>query len=228
MNFLILVFNHPLVYRIIAYFFYCLSCLIIISEVTIFLNFNLCVFGIAINYTNSISFILPLAIIPLVYLISSTLYGLFNLKISGIFGIYSNKQTDAESLLMLTSFMCRIAFPLGLNFIQILKLSEKTTLEQIMGTTDFIPIFGYKFTIFYPTILIILCLCNFFNIYGSLLNALGLSSFGFESEVRNEQINEGRLILTRSNLIYYILVYLNETNKDRESKSDLVHSWQQV
>lgn len=177
-----------------------LSIILIIAEMTLFLTeYNLSVFGYLIHlFQDSFVLILLFTMIPLCYMINTTMYSLFHLKLSGVYGIYKNKNTDAESLLILSSFMCRIAFPLGLNFIQIMKLEKQTIIQQIMGSTKLLPILGYKFTIIFPTILGILCIFNYFNIFGSLLSCIGLSSFGFENYATNVQITEGNLIFERS------------------------------
>jgi hypothetical protein len=74
-----------------------------------------------------------------------------------------------------------------------------TILESLMGVTDLVPVLGKKFIIFYPTILIVLCLFNIFDIYGKLMNFIGFSRFGFKNQYNDEKIEEGMEILHRSN-----------------------------
>lgn len=191
----------PILLRILGVVLFFISAFLIVAEMTIFLDINLSIFGIIINKATSFYSILITTIIPLIYLINTTKYSLFHLKLSGVYGVYKNRQTDSQSMLILTSFICRISFPLALNFIQILKLKKTTYIQKIMGSTDFLPVLGHKFTIFYPTILGVLCLFNYFNIFGSLLSWVGLSSFGFENEATNDTISEGNLIFERSKFI---------------------------
>jgi len=207
------------VFGVVLFF---LSLFLIIAEMTIFLDVNLSIFGIMINYSNSFYTIIIMTMIPLIYLINTTMYSLFNLKLSGIYGVYKNRQTDTESMLLLTSFMCRIAFPLALNFIQILKLSKKLIIVKIMGSTDFLPVLGHKFTVFYPAVLGVLCIFNYFNIFGTLLSWIGLSSFGFENEATTDTISEGNLIFERSkyNKILYINLVAITQKRDMSSHSN--------
>ena len=199
-----------------------LSIMLLLSEMTMFAEgINLSIFGYIIeNITDNNNksgeygyLVLIITIIPFIYLLNTTMYSLFHLKLSGIYGIYKNKHTDAESLLLLSSIMCRIAFPLGLNFIQLLKLSKKTVFEEIMITrpnaslnsvtkksSHVLPLIGYKFSVIFPALLGILCLFNYFNIFGKLLNCVGLSSFGFENSATTNQINEGNIILSKSKI----------------------------
>lgn len=178
-----------------------LSILMVVAEMTIFLEVNLSVFGIMINKSDNFYSIITLTMIPLIYLINTTMYSLFHLKLSGVYGVYNNKQTDSESMIILTNLMCRIAFPLALNFNQILKLNRTTNITKIMGSTDFLPVLGHKFTVFYPTVLGVLCIFNYFNVFGTLLSWIGLSSFGFDNDATKDAISEGKLIFERSKLL---------------------------
>lgn len=189
-----------LIIRLLGVILFIFSLIIIVAEMTIFLKLNLSLFGILINKSPYFYNTMTFTIFPFVYLINTTLYSLFHLKLSGVYGVYKNKHTDSESLLILSSVMCRIAFPLGLNFIQILKLDQKTIIEGVIGSTNFIPVFGENFTVFYPTILGLLCLFNYFNVFGSLLSCLGLSSFGFENDATNDAISEGNQIFEKSKI----------------------------
>jgi len=59
------------------------------------------------------------------------LNALFNLKLSGFYDINSNNHTDAYSLFHLTLFICRVGFPLCLNFLSFFKKHLNTTLEEV-------------------------------------------------------------------------------------------------
>jgi hypothetical protein len=95
--------------------------------------------------------------------------------------------------------MCRIGFPLCLNFVQILKIPNFTTaLEELMGVTDLVPVFGKSFIIFYPMVLIVLCLFNLFDGCGKIMNFMGFYSFGFTNPYNDDKIEEGMDILHTS------------------------------
>ncbi len=64
-----------------------------------------------------------------------------------------------------------------------------------MGET---PDFGRHFIIFFPAILIVLCLFNLFDIYGRLMNVLGFQSFGFQNPQTEDKIEEGNETLNKS------------------------------
>lgn len=152
-------------------------------------------------------FLLNLAcFIPLIFLFCTCLYGLFSLRLSGFYSMHDNKHTDSISLLYLSSFMCRIGFPLCLNFLQIIKLKNtNTALEEFMGLADIIPVFGTSFTLFYPTILIVFCLFNLLDVYGKCLNIFGFPTFGFNNQQNDDKIEEGVDTLNKS--IIYCLCF---------------------
>ena len=189
----------PWVLRIIAFFLIILSLATLLSEITLFTNLPLSVFGLLVEQADNIYLLNLLCILPLIFLFLTSLYGLFQLKLSGLYTVHHNRQTDAYSLLFIASFMCRIGFPLCLNFVQILKLRDlKTNIEWIMGET---PDFGKSFMMFFPIVLIVLVMFNLFDIYGRFMNFLGFNTFGFRNPQNDERIEEGSEILNRS--IFY-------------------------
>ena len=121
--------------------------------------------------------------------------------------------------------MCRIGFPLCLNFVQILKLKSKTSLESLMGESDFIPVFGKSFMLFFPTVLIVLCLFNLFNIYGRFMNMLGFYSFGFQNQYSDDKIDEGNEALNKMRLSFEreINDKKNSINTNAELNSNLIY-----
>jgi hypothetical protein len=161
-----------------------------------FTNLPLSIFGMLIEQSSSILALNILALLPLVFVFLTSLYGLFNLKLSGFYSMHNNRHTDSVSLLFLTSFMCRIGFPLCLNFVQILKIPNFTTsLESMMGVTDLVPVFGKSFSIFYPVILIIFFIFHLFDGYGKIMNFFGFYSFGFTNPYHDDKVEEGLDIL---------------------------------
>jgi len=161
---------------------------------------QLSIFGILINISNANALLTNLiCIIPLTYLFCASLIGLFHLKLSGYYGIYKNQKTQIISLLFLTNFICRIGFPLLLNFLQILKLklnyNISIALDDVLGETSLVPAIGKKFMVFYPLVLILLCLFNIFDIYGKFLNYLGFSTFDSKDEFNEGKLQEGKRIL---------------------------------
>jgi hypothetical protein len=201
----------PWLLRILAVLLIIMSASTVLSEITMFINLPLNVFGLLIDQTKNIFLMNILVLAPLIFLFLTSLYGLFQLKLSGLYAIHGNRHTYSFSLLFLAGFMCRIGFPLCLNFINFLKIStdkKQTILEELLGVIDLIPVLGKNFSMFYPTILIILCLFNIFDLYGKFMNFLGFPSFGFDNQHNNDKMEEGVEQLEKSNL-FIVLILIN-------------------
>jgi hypothetical protein len=65
----------------------------------------------------------------------------------------------------------------------------------VIGGVNLVPIFGSSFTLFYPAVLVFLCLFNIFDLYGKFLNYLGFTTFGFKDNFNYEKIQDGINIL---------------------------------
>ncbi len=192
----------PWILRILGVICIALTLIMILSEITLFFDIKLCVFAYIIENTNNIYLINLFVIVPLLYTTICSLYGIFNLKIYGIYHITNSKNTDANSLLFLSGFICRIGFPVCYNFLQMLKLENKQTiLEELLGVMDLFPIFGKHFTVFYPIILFILVLLNFFDIFIKISNLFGISQFTFTNYNNTDKIEEGHSEFLRSKII---------------------------
>lgn len=178
------------------------SLAIILSEITLFLDMPLSVFSYVLERCNSILTMNITVLLPLIFLFLTSLYGLFKIKIYGIYHISKSQNTDASSLLFLTSFICKIGYPLCLNFVYILKMrTYRTSLETLLGVMDLFPVFGNNFALFYPTILILFILFNMFDVFGKLSNFMGFSAYGFKTEENDEIFEDGLEKLNNS--IYF-------------------------
>lgn len=191
-------FTMTWVMRILALQAIVMSLATVLSEITLFTNINISLFGMFIDASGSIVVLHILILTPLLYIFSASIFSLFNLRLSGVYGMYKNNHTDSTSLLFLSSFMCRVGFPLCINFVQILKLGKKTILEDIVGSTELDPLFGSKFMYIYPAALLLLVILNILNIYGHLLRLIGISSYNYRSDYAEDKINEGAMIFSKS------------------------------
>ncbi len=106
--------------------------------------------------------------IPMVVLIFIVTYGLFRLRINGLFGLYSNGQTDGVSLIFAAINFSRVSYPLSYNYLQVLDL-DNTQFNSLFGSTNIVPIFGDTVTYFFPALLLIFIVLNYFDIFSKLL-----------------------------------------------------------
>ncbi|EGR30759.1 lmbr1-like conserved region family protein, putative [Ichthyophthirius multifiliis] len=138
-----------------------------------------------------------LVLIPLIYISICVYYGLFKVKIFGLFGLYKYHQTDAPSLMFYSINFARVSAPISYNYLKILGL-KNSCFEKIIGTMDEVPILGQANAYFFPMILIILILFNLFDVYKKILQALGLEQFDFSDNFDHQKINAGKGLLQKA------------------------------
>jgi len=71
---------------------------------------------------------------------------------------------------------------------------QNTAFIEIMGQARF----ARSFTQYCPLLLIVLILCNSFDVYGRVLSWIGLSRFKFSENFNDDKIEEGRLLLQKA------------------------------
>ena len=173
------------------------------------MDFKISIFNLLIDKYENLLTLNILCMIPFLYLLISCLYALFSLRINKIYEVYFNKNTDSFSLIFLTSFMCRIVFPLCLNFVQLLKITKGTTLEDFIGVTNIVPIFGNSFYKFYPAILLFLCVLHYFDMLSFTLKCFGYQHIWYQGNGNKEEdlkIEEGKQLLKQSKIILFIIL----------------------
>jgi len=134
-----------------------------------------------------------LCLIPLFYISVCVYSALFNMKLAGRYGLYPNNHTDAASLVFSSVNFSRVSAPLVLNFLQMLKL-KGTAFQYVMGEVNF----AYSFMRYFPLLLLVLIICNVFNVYGRILNNFGLGRFKFDEETTRDRVEEGKILLNKA------------------------------
>ena len=196
----------PILILIIEIILITFCVIIFISEITLFLkkytSFSL--FGSLINLFSNNLFLLHFAIfLPIFFMFFLCFFTLFNMKISGYYGMYGNRHTDSHSIVFISSLMCKICFSLCLNVVEMIAYDSKNPpilLQKFMNIkeTKYLNYDIYKyFSLFCPLLMIVLVSLNYYNAFGRLMNAAGMNSFDVDSEERDEQINDGKDDLKR-------------------------------
>lgn len=70
---------------------------------------------------------------------------------------------------------------------------------QIMGHMDVISFISDGFNIYFPIILVLLCICTFFSLGSRILHFLGVQQFIGDDDMTQELVDEGRQIVQRGN-----------------------------
>ena len=141
-------------------------------------------------------------LIPLIYLISMTNYTLFKFKLSSSLYMYGPRQTDSVSLITFSSYLSRLYFAICLNFMQAInqvsRYQYRTNFEKFFGLNSYSYIL-YLIR-FFPIIFFVLIVLFIFNVPEKILNCCcGYNVFEFETEERNELIEDGHEYLMKIN-----------------------------
>jgi hypothetical protein len=175
--------------------------IILISEISIPFKYNLSLFGLLLSSVTNVLLLHLVLFIQIIYLLAMSMYTLFKLKISGYYGMYSNKQTDAVSLMYFSDNLCRLVFPLCLNVIMMINHGDnenKTILEKNFSINIQNIVFN-TFNNYSPLILVVCLLMNGFDVFTRLGKCLGLDNFYIESQKRDDDIEEGHDFLMNLN-----------------------------
>ena len=82
-----------------------------------------------------------------------------------------------------------------------------------MGHMDVIPIISDGFNIYFPIMIVLLCIGTYFSLGSRLLHFLGINQFIGDDDLTQELVDEGREIVNRGK--YHFLSCLQPT-EDRD------------
>ena len=168
-----------------------LSVVIVIGEFSIMFQLN---FRLITADSGAVSFQLFLVVLLLFYLTLTTYYGLFNIQISGLYGLDSSGRTDSYSLLQSAMRLTALAAPLCFNFLKRTNVKE-TQFKKTLNPMDAIPVLGKGFQRFFPCCLMLLCVFNYFEIWSKICKTFGLEDLAFTSIFDEMKIVNGRELL---------------------------------
>jgi hypothetical protein len=193
----------PVVLRVIAIALALFSLIVIWCECVFFFDkpvlslFALSIRPIAIR-TNDLLLLLVLSA-PLIYMMLCSYWALFQLKLLSYYRLIPHQQTDSNSIMFSAAMLCRLAPPLALNFIHMLKFSG-SSFQVVMASMERMPFLGGRsFNSYAPIALVLLCVASFFNLGTKLMRCLRIKRFAYgdESEGDERQIEEGKTVLER-------------------------------
>merc|ERR1712014_484011 len=102
--------------------------------------------------------------------------------ISGWYCIYPKHHTDAASILMCSKYTAQLACPMCYQFVLLLNVPGPpgSALQHLVGQMNDVP-FANTVSRIASVVIVLLCICNFFNLYSLAVQKLGLESFDFET-----------------------------------------------
>ncbi|KAJ7415001.1 LMBR1 domain-containing protein 2 [Willisornis vidua] len=127
------------------------------------------------------------------------------IRVFNYYYLASHHQTDAYSLLFSGMLFCRLTPPLCLNFLGLThmdatishKNTQPTAYTSIMGSMRVLSFIADGFYIYYPMLVVILCIATYFSLGTRCLNLLGFQQFMGDSEMTSDLIDEGKELIRR-------------------------------
>ena len=142
------------------------------------------------------------ALIPLLYMSICVSRSLFAVTMFGPFCLRGNRQSHGVSLIFNSQYLVRLQFPLGYNYLLMLKYDTSTTaFSDFIGQMNVIPLFGTKFSVYAPLLIIAVCLLTFFDIHTRILSFLGFQHEDAilvgDQETLDVKVTEGMRLIRR-------------------------------
>ncbi|KAG8131172.1 putative Plasma membrane protein [Naja naja] len=160
-------------------------------------------------YSPALGLILSMACFFTIFFLSICVYStVFRIRVFNYYYLASHHQTDAYSLLFSGMLFCRLTPPLCLNFLGLTHMdaaiSQRTTDQptaytSIMGSMKVLSFIADGFYIYYPMLVVILCIATYFSLGTRCLNLLGFQQFMGDNEMTSDLIDEGKELIRRAN-----------------------------
>ena len=175
----------PSLYKATACLCVLLSLYVIICELLIMVQFET-----PLIYNSN----MPMVSSVLAYLTFTTYYGLFNIRIFSLYNLDSSGHTDSFSLLYSARTLTGLASPLCFNFLKLTNV-QNTQFHQVLNPLDAIPVLGRSFQTFFPGVLFLLCLVNYFDVWTKIVKSVGLEELAFTDVFDESRVENGRKLV---------------------------------
>lgn len=199
----------PWFYRILAIVLATFSVIVVWSECTFFSTKPvLSLFAVFIQLAErTYNYIyIEMACFLTIFFLSICVYStVFRIRVFNYYYLASHHQTDAYSLLFSGMLFCRLTPPLCLNFLGLTHMdssishtnSQATAYTSIMGSMRVLSFIADGFYIYYPMLVVILCIATYFSLGTRCLNLLGFQQFMGDNEMTSDFIDEGKELIRR-------------------------------
>ncbi|KAL4235670.1 LMBR1 domain-containing protein 2 [Mactra antiquata] len=200
----------PWVCRVLAILLTIVSFMVVWSECLFFIQDPvLSIFAVFINLAKEsydYVYIEFASILTIAYLCTCAYYSVFQIKILNYYYIAPHHQTNEYSLIFTGMLLCRLTPPMCLNFLGLIHLDShvthsenkiETAYTKIMGHMDVIPIISDGFNIYFPIMIVLLCICTYFSLGSRILHFLGINQFIGDDDLTTELVDEGKELVKR-------------------------------
>lgn len=199
----------PWFYRVLAVVLSIFSVIVVWSECTFFSTTPvLSLFAVFIQLAErTYNYIyIEIACFLSIFFLSICVYStVFRIRVFNYYYLASHHQTDAYSLLFSGMLFCRLTPPLCLNFLGLTHMdssishqnTQPTAYTSIMGSMKVLSFIADGFYIYYPMLVVILCIATYFSLGTRCLNLLGFQQFMGDNDMTSDLIDEGKELIKR-------------------------------
>lgn len=129
----------------------------------------------------------------------------FRIKFLNLYYLAPHHQTNEHSLIFSGMLLCRLTPPMCLNFLGLIHMDShiiksrvlETHYTQVMGHMDVLSIISDGFNIYFPMIMLAICLATWFSLGSRTLNAFGFQQFMLNEMISSEIVQEGKDLMAR-------------------------------
>ncbi|XP_034824985.1 LMBR1 domain-containing protein 2 homolog isoform X1 [Maniola hyperantus] len=127
------------------------------------------------------------------------------IRLLNLYYLAPHHQTNEYSLIFSGMMVCRLTPAMCLNFLSLVHMDSHVITErvmetfytQIMGHMDVLGIIAEGFNIYFPMLVVILCLATYLSLGSRLLSLCGFQQFVGDDELTTDLVDEGREIMKR-------------------------------
>lgn len=186
-----------------------LSVAVVWSEVTFFSKkpvlsvFANIVNAAKLNYNYSV--ILTVSTLVIGYMFYCAYSTVLKIRLLNLYYLAPHHQTNEYSLIFSGMMACRLTPAMCLNFLGLVHMDShvikervlETYYTQIMGHMDLLGIIAEGFNIYFPMLVVLLCLATYLSLGSRLLSLCGFQQFVGDDDLTTDLVDEGREIVKR-------------------------------
>lgn len=142
----------------------------------------------------------------LLYMCVTVYWTVFRVRFFNFYYLSPHHHTDEYTLLFSGLLLCRLTPSVCLNFLGLSHMDSHiskesgqlaTSFTEVMGHMDIVSFISDGFNVYFPLVLVVLCLMTLFNVGSHLLSFIGFQQFIGEGDLTSELVDEGQQLIKR-------------------------------
>ncbi|XP_032511064.2 LMBR1 domain-containing protein 2 homolog isoform X1 [Danaus plexippus] len=186
-----------------------LSAAVVWSELTFFCKKPvLSIFAnivLAAKSTYNYACIVSISTLVIGYMFYCAYSTVLKIRLLNLYYLAPHHQTNEYSLIFSGMMVCRLTPAMCLNFLSLVHMDShvikervmETYYTQIMGHMDVLGIIAEGFNIYFPMLVVLLCLATYLSLGSRLLSLCGFQQFVGDDELTTDLVDEGREFVKR-------------------------------